>query len=94
MFAIHVILLAIFKTGIGGADAKINSIMALYLGLIQAVIMIVVHAVAALLYVLGMKIAKKKTVASVRLMPFILIGFVVTKVIWWVTQTGAISALI
>ena len=87
MFTIHCAI-AKFSggKGIGGADAKVTSIMAMYLGLIQAVIMTVVHSISALIYKFYRYARYKETVVSVRLMPFILIGYIAVKTVWWIIQ--------
>lgn len=84
MFTIYITLVLIFKTGIGGADTKVTSIMALYLGLGGALVMIVGHFVSAIAYVIFEKVAHKKHVASVPLMVFILIGYIAALAVEWI----------
>lgn len=83
MFAIYITLVLVFKTGIGGADTKVSSIMALYLGLIPAIIMIVGHFVSAMAYVIYEKIKNHRNIASVPLMVFIGIGYLITLGVKW-----------
>lgn len=83
MFAIYITLVLVFKTGIGGADTKVSSIMAMYLGLFPAVIMVVGHFLAAMIYVVYEKVRYNKHIASVPLMVFIGIGYAITLIIKW-----------
>lgn len=85
MFAIYITLVLVFKTGIGGADTKVSSIMALYLGLVNSIIMVVGHFVSAIVYVVYEKIRHNKHIASVPLMVFIFIGYIITLAFKWVT---------
>lgn len=85
MFAIYITLVLIFKTGIGGADTKVSSIMALYLGLFPSIIMVVGHFVSAIFYVVYQKVKNHKHIASVPLMVFIGIGYLITLIIKWLT---------
>lgn len=85
MFIIYIVLVLVFKSGIGGADTKVSSIMAFYLGLLPSVIMVVGHFVSAIVYVVYEKLAKHKHVASVPLMVFIGIGYLITLIIKWLT---------
>ncbi len=83
MFAIYITLVLVFKTGIGGADTKVSSIMSMYLGLLPAVIMVVGHFVSAIVYVVYEKVKHNKHIASVPLMVFIGIGYLLTLIIKW-----------
>lgn len=83
MFAIYITLVLVFKTGIGGADTKVSSIMAFYLGLVPSIIMVVGHFVSAIVYVVYEKIRHNKHIASVPLMVFIGIGYLITLAIKW-----------
>lgn len=83
MFIVYIVLVLVFKSGIGGADTKVSSIMAFYLGLVPSVIMVVGHFVSAIVYVVYEKLAKHKHVASVPLMVFIGIGYLITLIIKW-----------
>lgn len=85
MFAIYITLVLVFKTGIGGADTKVSSIMAFYLGLVPSVIMVVGHFASAIIYVVYKKIRYNKYIASVPLMVFIGIGYLITLAIKWIT---------
>ncbi len=84
MFTIYIVLVLIFKKGIGGADTKVTSIMAFYLGLIPSVIMIIVHFLAAIAYVGFQWVKNKKYVASVPLMIYVGIGYVAALIAQWV----------
>lgn len=84
VFIIYIVLFLIFKSGIGGADTKVTSIMALYLGFGQTIYFILAHAVAAISYALYKRVFKKQIVKSVPLMPYLVIGFIVARVIWWI----------
>ena len=83
MFAIYITLVLVFKSGIGGADTKVSSIMAMYLGLVPAIIMVVGHFVSAIAYVVFEKVKNHKHIASVPLMVFIGIGYILTLIIKW-----------
>lgn len=85
MFVIYITLVLVFKTGIGGADTKVSSIMAFYLGLIPSIIMVAGHFISAIIYVVYEKIRHNKYVASVPLMVFIGIGYLITLIIKWVS---------
>lgn len=84
MFVLYITLVLVFKSGIGGADTKVSSTMALYLGLSESIIMMLMHLVAALGYSAFSKAVMKKHVASVPLMIFILIGYVVARATFWI----------
>lgn len=84
MFVIYITLVLVFKTGIGGADTKVSSIMALYLGLVPAIIMVVGHFASAIIYVVYEKIRHHKHIASVPLMVFIGIGYLITLAVKWI----------
>lgn len=86
MFTIYITLVLVFKTGIGGADTKVSSIMALYLGIFPSIIMVVGHFVSAIAYVVYEKVRHHKHIASVPLMVFIGIGYLITLAIKWVTM--------
>ena len=79
------LMVLIFKKGIGGADTKVSSMMALYLGLVPSVIMVVGHFVSAIIYVVYEKLKNHKYVASVPLMVFIGIGYLITIIIKWLS---------
>ena len=83
MFAIYITLVLVFKTGIGGADTKVSSIMALHLGVSLSVVMVVGHFVSAIVYVVYEKIKHNRHIASVPLMVFIGIGYLLTLAIKW-----------
>jgi prepilin signal peptidase PulO-like enzyme (type II secretory pathway) len=83
MFVIYITLVLIFKTGIGGADTKVSSIMALHLGLANGALLVFTHFIAAMIYAAYMSIVKHKRIASVPLMVFIAIGFAITMIIKW-----------
>ena len=85
MFAIYITLVLIFKKGIGGADTKVSSMMAFYLGLWPSVIMVVGHFLSAIIYVVYEKLKNHKHIASVPLMVFIGIGYLVTLIVKWLT---------
>ena len=85
MFAIYITMVLIFKAGIGGADTKVTSTMALYLGLFPCLIMIISHFVAAIVYVVYEKVKNHRHIASVPLMVFIGIGYAVTLIVKWAT---------
>ena len=85
MFTIYITLVLVFKTGIGGADTKVSSIMALYLGILPSIIMVVGHFVSAIVYVVYEKIRHHKHIASVPLMVFIGIGYIIALAIKWIT---------
>lgn len=83
MFLIYIVMLLIFKTGIGGADTKVTSSLALYLGVWPAIIMVLVHGIAGVGYAGFMEVTKKKHVKSVPLMIFLAIGFVAARGLYW-----------
>jgi Flp pilus assembly protein protease CpaA len=82
VFAIYIAMVLIFKTGIGGADTKVTSLMALFLGWQQTICFVIAHCITALAYTGYMSVAKKKKIKSVPLMPFLVAGYVITKIIW------------
>ena len=85
MATIYLIMVLIFKgKGIGGADSKMTSILALYLGLIPTIVMMIVHYLAAIIYKVFMSKVKHKTIKSVRLMIFLGIGFVAAIITNWI----------
>lgn len=84
MFTIYITLVLVFKTGIGGADTKVSSIMAFYLGLIPSIIMVVGHFASAIIYVVYEKVRHHKHIASVPLMVFIGIGYIITLAYKWI----------
>lgn len=86
IFIMYIVMVLIMKdkTQIGGADTKISSIMGLYLGLDQMVCSVIVHTLTALCYAGYNRYIKKKIVKSVPLMVYMTIGFVVTKIIYWI----------
>lgn len=77
-------LVAIFKSGISGADFKISGSLALYLSLLPGLIMVLAHGLSALGYVLFHRIKNHKRIASVRLIPFLMVGFVVARIFAWI----------
>ncbi len=85
MFTIYIALVLIFKKGIGGADTKVSSMMAFYLGVWPSVIMVVGHFLSAIIYVVYEKLKNHKHIASVPLMVFIGIGYLVTLIVKWLT---------
>ena len=84
VFAVYIGVFLVFKTGIGGADTKVTSLMAAYLGWPQTIWFILAHAGVVLGYAAFKKIAKKENVKSVPLMPFLAAGYVITRAIWWI----------
>lgn len=91
VFTIYIVAVLIFKTGIGGADTKVTSIMASFLGWKQTICFIISHALVAI----GLSFFRLKNTGiktqSVPLMPFLMIGFVITKAIYWLGQFGIIG---
>lgn len=86
LFVIYFIMYEIFKGGIGGADIKVSAVLAMYLGLLPAVVMVVGHTVAALVYKYYMKFAKHKYVERVALMPFLFAGFIMAEIVAWLIK--------
>lgn len=84
MFTIYIVLVLVFKKGIGGADTKVTSIMAFYLGLFPSVIMIIFHFLAAMVYVGYQWVKNKKRIASVPLMIYIGIGYIAALIFQWI----------
>jgi leader peptidase (prepilin peptidase)/N-methyltransferase len=83
VFTIYIAMVLIFKTGIGGADTKMTSLLALYLGFRGTMIMMIAHCVVAILYTIFNKVVFKKTIKSIPLMPFLTAGYVISKIIIW-----------
>lgn len=83
VFAIYIIMVLIFKTGIGGADTKMTSLLALYLGFKETMAMMVAHCISAVVYTLYKLFFKKEKVKSVPLMPYLTIGYIVAKLFSW-----------
>lgn len=90
-FSLYIILVLIFKAGIGGADTKVTSLMALFLGWKQTLCFIIAHAVVALFYSVFQLRTKGIRVKSVPLMPFLAAGFIITKAIVYLNHFNIIQ---
>jgi len=84
LWGVQLLIFAIFKSGVGGADFKVSGSLALYLSLIPGLVMVLSHGLAAIGYALYMRFIKHKHKESVRLMPFLLIGFVIARIVGWI----------
>lgn len=91
VFALYIGAFLIKIGGIGGADTKVTSIMASFLGWKQTICFIVSHSVVAVVLSLYMFFKFKFRTKSVPLMPFLAIGFLITKAIFWAGQFGLIG---
>lgn len=85
LFAIYITFVLLGKGGIGGADTKISSLMASYLGLTQTVIFMISHCVVALIYTIYRFVKHKEQIKSVPLMPFLAAGFIIARIIYWLS---------
>lgn len=90
-FAVHIILILIFKTGIGGADTKVTSLMASFLGWKQTIAFIFSHSIVAVVYYIFQFRTKGIKIKSVPLMPFLTAGFIITKAIVYLNHFGVIE---
>lgn len=86
VFAIYIAMVLIFKTGIGGADTKMTSLLAFYLGFKESIIMMVSHGIFGIGYTLYRAFFKKEKIKSIPLMPFLTAGYVTAKIFYWVSQ--------
>ena len=86
LFVVYFAIYEIFKGGIGGADFKVSTTLALYLGVIPAVVMVIGHTLAGLCYKYYMKLVHHKYIERVALMPFLLAGFIIADALDWVTK--------
>jgi Flp pilus assembly protein protease CpaA len=85
LFVIYILFVLIGKGGIGGADTKVSSLMALYLGFQQTILFMIAHCVVALIYTLYRFIKHKEQIKSIPLMPFLAAGFVIVRIIYWIS---------
>lgn len=85
LFAIYIIFVLVGKGGIGGADTKVTSLLALYLGLGQTVILMLTHCIAAIVYTIFRFVKDKIQTKSVPLMPYLAIGYAAARIFYWVT---------
>ena len=85
LFVIYIAFVLLGKGGIGGADTKVSSLMASYLGLKQTVIFMISHCVVALIYTIYRFVRHKEQIKSVPLMPFLAAGFVIARIIYWIS---------
>ena len=81
VFAIYIGMVLLFKSGIGGADTKMTSLMAFYLGFKSTMIMMVSHGVIGVAYVIYKMLVKYEKVQSIPLMPFLTAGFLIAAVV-------------
>lgn len=79
VFALYIITFAIFRKGVGGADTKITSTLALYLGVWQTFELMIAHTVFGILYVAANAVKKRKMVTSLPLMPIITAAYILTR---------------
>ena len=85
LFLIYIIFVLVGKGGIGGADTKVSSLLALFLGLKQTIILMLTHCIVAIIYTAYRFIKHKEQLKSVPLMPFLAIGFFVARLVYWIT---------
>lgn len=91
VFALYIGAFLIKKGGIGGADTKVTSIMASFLGWKQTICFIVSHSLVAVVLSFVMIAKNGIKIKSVPLMPFLAIGFLITKALFWAGQFGLIN---